>query len=453
MPLAADVTRLPEAGAAEYANQLLGQLGCAQAVVPVAHPEHPALTWARSGLMHVTGSEKPEMCPAPIASCAEGALEALKSFGHHSLHSLNGARLLSERAAWMGLVRQGAVSAGGSCRLLKTADGQLALNLARNEDWAMLPAWLSCTDTPFEPGSWKAVAEAVATQSTEMLVEQGCLMGLPLAADRMPDTPGRWCQTLVQGIPAIPKKAPLVLDLSALWAGPLCTHLLQGMGARVIKVESTTRPDGARHGHADFYDLLNAGKASVMLDLSSDHGRRQLLGLIHQADIVIESARPRGLLQMGIDAEVLVKARPGLTWLGIHAYGRTGDAAHRVGFGDDVAVAGGLSSLMAQATGQPMFVGDAIADPLTGIHAALAAWSAYQQGGGRLLSISMHEVVAQCLHFDLPGDPGAIRARYAAWSQLPLPEDIQPPQPRRADRPAARAGADTHTILAEFGLA
>ena len=62
---------------------------------------------------------------------------------------------------------------------------------------------------------------------------------------------------------------PRVVDLSALWAGPLAASLLQRNGAEVIKVEDTRRPDGARRGDAAFYDLLNAGKRSVALDLSS----------------------------------------------------------------------------------------------------------------------------------------------------------------------------------------
>ncbi len=57
---------------------------------------------------------------------------------------------------------------------------------------------------------------------------------------------------------------------------PLCTQLLGQMGARVIKVESTARPDGARAGSAQFFDLLNANKQSVALDLASASGRRQL---------------------------------------------------------------------------------------------------------------------------------------------------------------------------------
>jgi crotonobetainyl-CoA:carnitine CoA-transferase CaiB-like acyl-CoA transferase len=113
---------------------------------------------------------------------------------------------------------------------------------------------------------------------------------------------------------------PLVVDLSSLWAGPLCSHLLQLAGARVIKVESSTRLDGARFGSRPFYDLLNSGKQSVALDLSTNSGRQQLQRLLWRADIVIEGSRPRALRQMGIDAEQLVCSVPGLTWVGISEY-------------------------------------------------------------------------------------------------------------------------------------
>jgi hypothetical protein len=103
-----------------------------------------------------------------------------------------------------------------------------------------------------------------------------------------------------------------VLDLSSLWAGPLCAHLLGLAGARVVKLESASRPDGARAGSAAFFDLLNAGKASVALDLSSRAGRDSLRRLIASSDIVIESARPRALRQLGIEAEALVAEVPGL---------------------------------------------------------------------------------------------------------------------------------------------
>ncbi len=452
MSVPAEVIPLPEPGATEYANKLLTDLGCAQVLVSGLASEHSALTWARSGLMLLTGNDSPQMCPAPLAAGADGVLEALKSFGNHELRHVTGSHLLSERAALMDIQRAGRIAPGGSCRLLDTADGRLAINLARDEDWAMLPAWLETDEIEGRPGQWEKLEVLVAARSVDELVEQGRVLGLPIAKDAMPERVDDWYKTIVTGTPAIPGKQPLVIDLSALWAGPLCGHLLQKSGARVIKVESTTRPDGAREGNADFYDLLNSGKESVSLDLISETGREQLLGLIARADIVIESARPRGLQQMGIDAEALVANQPGLTWVSISAYGREGEQANWVGFGDDAAIAAGVSSLMEAVTGEPMFVGDAIADPLAGLHAALVAWATYQQGGGRLISLSLKDVVSHCLLFNLPSNLNVLNERQAEWSQLPAADDIRLPEPRTADRVAVRLGADTHKILTEFGL-
>ncbi len=439
---------------ADYARQLLDSLGDAQTPLPEAEFLHPAVTWARSGLMSLTGRSRAEMCPAPIAACADGALLALQSLAPHNpeLACLHGSRLLSERAAFMRLSRQGRIAAGGSCRLLDTADGQVAVNLARDEDWAMLPAWLESETLSGEAGEWEALAKVLATRQTQETVERARQLGLPVAASQWPQSGGQWFSITMRGIPRIRRAVPLVLDLSTLWAGPLCGHLLQMLGARVIKVESASRPDAARRGNEDFFDLLNAGKTAVSLDLETETGRAQLLQLIRQADIVIESARPRGLQQMGIVAEDLVRECAGLTWISITGYGRDEDAGLQVAFGDDAGVAAGLSALMLEVTGEAMFVGDAIADPLTGLHAALAAWHSFTHGGGRLISVPLRDVAMHCASFDLPDSRQALKQRHADWTQCIQPDDIQPPVRRVATAQAEPFGADTQNILTEFGL-
>ena len=47
----------------------------------------------------------------------------------------------------------------------------------------------------------------------------------------------------------------LVADLSSMWAGPLCGHLLARAGATVVKVESPRRPDGTRAGNQRIFRL------------------------------------------------------------------------------------------------------------------------------------------------------------------------------------------------------
>jgi len=68
-----------------------------------------------------------------------------------------------------------------------------------------------------------------------------------------------------------------------------------------VKVESARRPDGARSGPAPFFDLLNAGKESVVVDLEAPGGVDALVGWLERADVVVESSRPRALAQLGID--------------------------------------------------------------------------------------------------------------------------------------------------------
>ncbi len=430
--------------AAGYAHALLGRTSPATIDVP---ERHPAIAWAESGAMALTGgADGPaEICPVPIAACADGALAALAALAGTAF-SFTGAQLLGERAAIAGLRRAGSVSPGGACRLLPSADGWLAVNLARDDDWSLLPAWLD-QDVAAD---WTALADAMARRGSADLLERGRLLGLALAALAPPPTePVPWCRSLATGPSRLRPidRAPLVVDLTSLWAGPLAGHLLQQLGARVVKVESRSRPDGARRGAAGFYDLLNAAKASVALDFATPGGRRHLRALIEAADIVLESARPRALRQLGLDAEELVACRPGLSWISLTGYGRSEPEAGWVAFGDDAGVAAGLSALLRRIEGRPIFCADAIADPLTGIHAALAAWQSYLDGRSRLVALALHDVVVHCCQLDLPVDPADRRAE---WGEVLACSGVQaaPPIARSPAGAARPLGADTTEILA-----
>ena len=443
-------------GAQRYAAQLLRALDQPAERIDVAD-EHPALRWSRSGLMALTGTRAGAalMCPAPIASCADGALAALAALAPaDALTGLRGSELLAERAAIAGHARQGAVSPGGSCRLLATSDGAIALNLAREDDHALLPAWLEDERVADDA----ALITAIQQQTMHDLIERGRLLGLAVAPMVPTPTPATAWFTLTHASARAARTskprhdAPRVLDLSSLWAGPLCTHLLQRCGAEVVKVESLQRPDGARRGPVQFFDLLNAGKRSVALDFSSAAGRAQLRTLIAASDIVIEASRPRALRQLGIHAETLIDEHPGLSWISLNGYGRNAEAENWVAYGDDAGVAAGLSWLMRQASGETLIVGDAIADPLTGMHAALAAWACHRTGGGRLLSLSLVDVVRHVLQFDRAVGAEAIRARQQDWAQFVRDEIPAPPRARAPRGSAPALGADTDAVLREWTL-
>ena len=394
--------------AIQVAGQLLGELGVSCRIANGA--DHAALAWRRGGMLPLSGESDsiPLMPPLPLAASADGAILALKALSDDpSKLPLNGSLLLGERARLMTLMRAGGNSTGGHCRILDAQDGRIAINLARDDDWDLVEAWLGRSAT-----SWAEIARLVKQQNASSLVDQATELGLPVGLDKI-DQGRPWItETSVSGVRTA-DKTPLVVDLSSLWAGPLAGNLLHLMGADVIKVESVARPDGARQGNADFYHLLNAGKRSVAVDFASEKGRDELSEIISAADIVIEASRPRALRQLGIEAEQMVENKSGKVWLRLMAYG---DDQNRVGFGDDIGVSAGLCSVMDRAWGVPCFVGDAIADPISGIYAALAAWAKWQQGKNVLIELSMVDMVRHAAQIsEMPGDLGHVARE---WQKL-----------------------------------
>lgn len=480
----------PDSGAAaqwtpRYAENLLAECQAPPGRAPIRAIPSRALDsareWARSGAMALTGEAEgpPRLAPGPLASVARGAALALAALapGSRSLAELDGPALLGERAALMQLERRGAIAPGGGCRLIAARDAWLALNLARPEDRDLLPAWLEAEPAPGED-AWNFAARVLRRRSMRGCVERGRMMGLAVApALGAPATEAPWLRAESVGPrrpPPRPGERPQVLDLSALWAGPLCAQLLGSSGARVIKLESRDRPDGARRGEPRFFDLLNAGKQSVAVDLGQQAGIRRLRELIACADIVVESARPRALLQFGIDPSACLHARPGQVWVSITAYGRRGAQGNWAGFGDDVAMAAGagvdagVGADAGESTGEarrpathgeaPVFCGDAIADPLTGLHAAVAALARWQTGRGALLDISLYAVTRSALAAGREGaSPPEIQARVEAASApnaAPNPkanwrvvtangsENVAAPRARAPRGRAAALGAD-----------
>jgi crotonobetainyl-CoA:carnitine CoA-transferase CaiB-like acyl-CoA transferase len=447
--------RAADLSAAAYAARLQSELG-ARPLRPVAvSEEHPALAWARSGAMALTGraDEAPRMCPVPLASAADGVVALVAALSPEPLpRDLDGARLLGERAAIAGHGRAGAVACGGACRMLPMASGDcIAVNLARADDFELLPAWLEQERV----GDWDSLADALRRRDDAAeLVARGRELGLAIArVDESHACAARWYREVASGSPgARRRERPRVLDLTALWAGPLCTHLLHLGGADVVKVEGRTRPDGARMGPPAFFDLLNAGKRCVALDLGDPRERAWLLALIDDADIVIEASRPRALRQLGIDAESRVRQRGDLSWIALSGHGREEPQASWIAYGDDAAIDAGLARVMRAATGELAFVGDAIADPLAGLHAALLAWWSWHRGGSRLLSVSLSQCVRHVVEWARCED---WRARNAAWETMrrDAGAPIAAPTARAIRAVAAPLGADTRPVVEALGPA
>jgi hypothetical protein len=263
------------------------------------------------------------------------------------------------------------------CRLVEAAEGWIAVSLAREDDRAAVPAWIGCA---LDAEPWEAIVAAARGLSVRALLEQAVLLHMPVAivGEAAPTPSSGSVLDRTGGL----KQALKVLDLSALWAGPYCGALLAEAGAKVIKVESTTRPDPTAISTPQLDARLNGRKRRITMDLRSS----ELLSLIDTAHILITSGRPHALARLGLTPDALFARNPNLIWVAITAHGWTGDGAMRVGFGDDCAAAGGLLDWQ---DGEPRFMGDALADPLTGMVAARAAMEAVAQGQAGLIDVAL----------------------------------------------------------------
>ena len=286
-------------------------------------------------------------------------------------------------------------SVGGSCHLMLTSDEQwVAINLARTEDHELLGIFFPKISRRENQIDIAQVRHEVRRCTATVLIDYAIEVGLPIS--RLGEVTNKYsvCELPI-AIQQFEKQLDLtlssqlrVVDLSSLWAGPLCSQLLQRCGHLVTKVESLHRPDGARFGNPDFFAALDADKDHVEIDFHSEHGINQLRELISNADVVIEGSRPRAMQQLGIDADQIVREAQPQVWLSITGCGRSGMAGQRVGFGDDCAVAGGLVD---ETSDGPQFLGDAIADPISALVAATGVLRAVQQQKPCLLGVSLAE--------------------------------------------------------------
>ncbi len=385
-----------------------------------------AAHWATSGLAYLTGEPGGPTDFSRAAVLTEARRVAAEITAVLGV-AVDAAEILAGRAALLGLTRRGRISAGGATRLLASTDTWCAIALPRDDDIEALPALLGVDDLSADP--WPALTRWAAANSAEHVVSRARL--LDIAAAALGEVAAAAPVVRRCGDPVEPRRPGglLVADLSSLWAGPLCAHLLARAGAVVVKVESPIRPDGTRRGEHAFFDWLNFEKLCYSVDFDAECD--ELRALLSAADVVIEASRPAALRRRRLGAGD-IPAKPGRVWLRITGYG---DQPDRPAFGDDAAVAGGL---VGAGPDGPVFCGDAIADPLSGLEAARAIAQSLRRGGGETIEVSMAAVAA--------GYAALPRAASGCTAPVARP---QPPPPASAARPLGADNAAVRRIVAE----
>lgn len=147
-------------------------------------------------------------------------------------------------------------------------------------------------------------------------------LGSRVAATSAPRRPGTASGAPLDGI--------TVVEFATIIAAPLSTVMLADLGARVIKVEPI-EGDPYRHliAGGTIAAKTTAGKTSICLDLKKAEGARIARELARTADVVVHNTRPGVAERLGLGEAELRADNPGLIWVSVTGYPRTGPSAQR----------------------------------------------------------------------------------------------------------------------------
>ena len=197
-----------------------------------------------------------------------------------------------------------------------------------------------------------------------------------------------------------------VLELAQIMSGPTAGMMLADLGADVIKVEKLPGGDDSRgytdpriNGVSAPFLMMNRNKRGLALNLKHAQGREVLLRLVQRADVLLENFRTGTMDKLGLGADVLRRANPGLIYCAVSGYGHTGPFADKGGFDLIAQGFGGLMSITGEPDRPPAKVGPPVSDINGGILAALgivAAWAhKLRSGEGQVVDTSLMEAALQ----------------------------------------------------------
>ncbi len=184
----------------------------------------------------------------------------------------------------------------------------------------------------------------------------------------------------------------------------LCGKLLADMGADVVLIEPpggaslrTVPPHAGHSGESLLFWYTNANKRSVVLDISQGQERQSFLGLVKDADVLLDPFKPGHLASLGLDDETLFGANPRLILASVTGFGLTGPFRDYAS-SDIVGTAlGGLMGLTGDPSSEPLNPPALQGSQVTSLWATIAIQGAVfrrlKTGQGARLDISMQEAV------------------------------------------------------------
>ena len=212
--------------------------------------------------------------------------------------------------------------------------------------------------------------------------------------------------------PDRPLDGVTVADFTWVWAGPYCTLHLAHLGATVIKVESTARPDlgrrlptqSGRHNPTldtnGYFNQYGQAKQSISIDLGTSQGRALAKRLALSCDLMVSNYATGVMDEWGLGYEALAAERPDVIVGAISGYGQHGPYRSYMGYGPTTGPLSGLASMTGYPGAHADELGVSLGDPAAGIATAYALVAALvarrRTGEGQFIDTSMWEATTAC---------------------------------------------------------
>jgi len=226
-----------------------------------------------------------------------------------------------------------------------------------------------------------------------------------------------------------------VIDFGQHYQGPYAGFLLAKAGADVIKIEPLTGEASRNRikvnkGASLPFEMLNANKRCVTLNLKSDAGKALLKRMVRKSDVLLENFAPGVMDRLGVGWQVLREINPALVYASATGYGLDGPDRDNLAMDLTIQAISGIMASTGFPDSPPVKAGPAVADFMGGTHLyagiLTALFERSRTGKGRLVEVAMEETVYPTLASSLGlqyelGDAATVRTgnRHSGLSVTP----------------------------------
>ena len=221
-----------------------------------------------------------------------------------------------------------------------------------------------------------------------------------------------------------------VLDFSQVLSAPFCGMMLSDLGADVVKVERPGLGDISREYGPYINDIslyfcqYNRGKKGIAIDMRSPEGKKVVLDLAAQADVVIENFKAGTLEKLGIGYDEMRKVNPKLIYGSISGFGTYGPLSHLPCMDIIAAARSGLVAQSGQGADAPIKPGFSLCDTWAGLQLlrglSMALLHRQRTGEGLRVDIAMLDCAfymceAPVLEHSISGEFSKRTGNHIAW--------------------------------------